>query len=287
MQNIRYFLKAEEAYKDQKYKEAAELYRLSAFPKGEENATIWGAALYSGIDGVKYIEESIYFLKMAADSGYADAMGWLANIYAAEDSSILNYEQAFYYANMAAENGNDRGCYIIGFLYYHGIHVAQDKVKACSYFEKASESRHWDSDTRKRTLYVLGAMNYFGEGGEINYQRAKIYLDRYEDSWFYGSHELDSEVYKILGMLYLEGLGTTKNIKEAYEYFIKSEKIKEDNELEFWIGIIIASNVLEDSIKDDFCSQYWLEKSCENGNEKALRCLKDEAVMKEYIHKCK
>jgi len=245
----------------------------------------WGVSLQKGVDGIKYVKQAIEWYKRSVDSDYVPAMRALALLYGYEkELGEPDYEQVFYYASMAAEHGDGDGEYIVGCLYYNGEYVEQDKAKARSCFEKVQEMNKC-IDVKKRALYALGKMSYCGEGGNKDFQFARECFEKYLDVWGDVKFEQDLYVYKHLGMIYLKGQETNRNLVKAYDYFIKAEKQGEDDEVEFWIGILSCAGIGEGSLNDE-SDMLWLKKSSEKGNEDAIRCLNDENYKMKIVQQC-
>lgn len=72
--------------------------------------------------------------------------------------------------------------------------------------------------------------------------------------------------------------------RKAYDYFNYSEKLEEDDENEFWIGILIYAGFGDSTLHEDEADK-WLKKSKENGNVTAEECLNDEKTKMKFVNK--
>ena len=62
------------------------------------------------------------------------------------------------------------------------------------------------------------------------------------------------------------------------------EKLEEDDENEFWIGILIYAGFGDSTLHEDEADK-WLKKSKENGNVTAEECLNDEKTKMKFVNK--
>ena len=64
----------------------------------------------------------------------------LGKLFIEKESSIYNPEKAIEYYKMASEQGNDFADVALGFIYYRGNGVKEDRVIALDYFKKAADA---------------------------------------------------------------------------------------------------------------------------------------------------
>ena len=278
------FLKAEEYYRNGEFKKSAELYRQSAFPVTGEDCYNWGVILNKGINGIQYLEQALKYFKLAADK-YDDmnAQRVLTNLYySGKVSEKSDYEKTYYYAKLDAQHKDAYGQYVLGLLYYNGEYVEKNYDEARKNFEKVEHCFFDTDDIRMRTYYVLGVMCYKGQGGETNYSQAKEYFEMYLSE---KDREYDAEVYYYLGMIYLNAENYLRDIERSYSYFMISEELKEDDEIELWIGILSCALNKGNAANKE--SEMWLKKAEAHGNEMAKKCLADENTKAKYVQEVK
>lgn len=278
------FLKAEEYYKNGEFKESAELYRQSAFPVTGEDCYNWGVVLNKGINGIQYPELAIKYFKQAADKyDYMSAQRVLTDFYYfGKVSGTPDYEQAYYYAKQAAKNSDGYGKYMVGLLYYNGEYVEKDYNEARKNFENVGCCCVKTDNIMMYTYYILGVMSYKGQGGKTNFSVAKEYFEEYLEE---KDREYDAEVYYYLGMIYLKAENYLRDIDRSYLYFKMSEEIKEDDENEFWIGILSCALGDENVVNKE--SDTWLRKAEAHGNKMAKKCLADDNIKAKYVKEAK
>src|SRR5205085_2374519 len=86
----------------------------------------------------KNIRQGYDLLMNAADQGYPDALCELGYMYM---NGIVqnNSEKAIHYLRMAAERGNPRATYILGFNYLEGGFFVKDENKGLELLNKAAD----------------------------------------------------------------------------------------------------------------------------------------------------
>lgn len=109
-------------------------------------------------------------------------------------------------AQQQAELGDPVAQIALGFWYYEGLGVPQDKVKAAEWYRKAAEQGYPGGKV------ALGRMYLNGEGVNKDYSRAKdLFLSSAEQRWHGGAG--------MLGEMYREGKGVAKDYVRAYMWF--------------------------------------------------------------------
>ena len=181
-------------------------------------------------------------LTRSADAGSLKSQKALAYAYLYGKNGItLNYEKAFKYYSMAAEQNDPIALNNLGSLYFNGIGVPQNYQKAINLFEKAAavgnseaalnlgfiylSGRNASSNASSATTlfkqaanadsaiakYMLGYSYFKGFGVEQNYNEAARLIKEAADADF-------DEAQFMMGYFYLYGIGITKNYANAEKY---------------------------------------------------------------------
>lgn len=145
--------------------------------------------------------------KLAQEKGDWRAQVSMGILY--EEGTFVGQDErrALEYYLMAAQNGSTGAMNNIGNFYLHGKGVAKDYDKAFSWYQKAAEL-----SGNAAAQCSLGMCYQYGYGTEINYEKARCF---YELSAKQG---LGLAHYR-MGLLYEQGLGVTKDIRMAKQYF--------------------------------------------------------------------
>lgn len=115
--------------------------------------------------------------------------------------------RALEYYLMAAGNGSTGAMNNIGNFYLYGKGVAKDYDKAFEWYQKAVEL-----SGNAAAECSLGMCYQYGYGTKINYEKARCF---YELSAKQGI----GLAYYRMGLLYEQGLGVTKDVRTAKQYF--------------------------------------------------------------------
>ena len=159
------------------------------------------------------------FFEMEIAEGNSDAMNDLGAVY--YDGS-RGFEQSFEKAvrlyKMAAEKGNRQAQENLGYCYYYGRAGEPDYEKAFHYFALGAFDGHLIS------LYKIGDMYLNGLYVPKNEREAFfIFVRCIETMTDEASGRVAGPVYLRLGRMFLEGIGTECNYKNALICFQKAE----------------------------------------------------------------
>lgn len=117
-----------------------------------------------------------------------------------------NYQEAKEWYELAALDNHAESLYSLGFLYYNGLGVTQDRVEAAKWYFEAANNGHTFA------AYQLGIMFLTGEDiqedKEAGFALMKLAAD---------SGQMDAKY--IVGVLFEEGTGTTKDMNMARKYY--------------------------------------------------------------------
>ena len=120
-----------------------------------------------------------------------------------------DYEKAFNYFSLAAQEGYAPALNNLSLHYLYGYYVEKDKNKA---FELMKESADLGYDIAQANV----AYSYLeGDGPKQNYELARHYA-------FLAADQGLARAYYYLGRIYLEGLGAEKDYDEGFYYMYKA-----------------------------------------------------------------
>jgi TPR repeat protein len=140
-----------------------------------------------------------------ASAGDPDSQYFLGLLYLnGEDGHEMDVEEAAYWFNLAAENGNIAAQYNLGLLYLNGEGVETDSQKGKRLLEQAAESGNADAQNNLGMLYL-----------EKDYSQAAYWFDRAARQDFpYAQYNL--------AVMYLDGLGVKQNKESAIFWMQKA-----------------------------------------------------------------
>ena len=238
------------------YAKAAEWFRKSA-EQGNANAVEW--------------------YRKSAEQGDADTQNNLGIMYENGKGVSLDYAKAMEWYRKSAEQGNAAAQNNLGEMYYYGRGVSRDYVKAAEWYRKSAEQG--DADAQ----YNLGRMYKIGKGVSLDWNKAVEWFrksakqsNRWADhelmtlksdgfvKWWQASAEQgNAHAQNMLGNMYENGRGVTKDYAKAVEWYRKSAEQ----------GYVYAQNNLgrmyengRGVSKDYAKAVEWYRKSVEQGD---------------------
>lgn len=157
--------------------------------------------------------------ELEIEEGNADAMNDLgAQYYDGNRGFEQSFEKAVRYYKMAAENGNRQAQENLGYCYYYGREGKPDYEKAFHYFALGAFDGHLIS------LYKIGDMYLNGLHVTRNEKEAFcIFMRCIETMTPEAEDRVAGPVYLRLGRMFLEGIGTEQNLKNALICYQKAE----------------------------------------------------------------
>lgn len=133
--------------------------------------------------------ESIKWLKKSAQSGYPDALYFLAYRYDVGLGLDINKPQAIALYTQASEKDHPKATYYLAWSYDVGDGVPSDDVKAVELYRKAAGLGYRDSQ------YTLGQMLRDGEGVERNVQEAIYWYGKAAEQGDFDALTWIAEIY--------------------------------------------------------------------------------------------
>jgi TPR repeat protein len=139
------------------------------------------ANLYlDGLDGVtKNIDTAMALYLTAANQGHDDSKVALGGIYYSDKYGQKNEQQAFYWLNAAASNGNSYGKTGLASCYRYGVGTDIDYKKALNLYQYSAD---FNNDPTSR--YRLAEMYMLGLGTKVDLKKAReIFLQLGQDGY--------------------------------------------------------------------------------------------------------
>lgn len=184
----------------------------------------------------KDYEKSIYYDTMASEKGYALSMNNLAHLYYNLDG-FIDDDKAFYWYHKSAMGSNENGMNGLGMCYRRGIGTPVDIEKALFWLNKAAEAHLAIANNNLGELYTEDLLLPPNYDKALEYYQAAADLGEPRNNWLGYLYDLKGDYEKAfmyyqlaaeegidvsaynLGILYLNGLGTVKNVARAVESF--------------------------------------------------------------------
>ena len=192
-----------------------------------------------------FLEQSLRLAK----EGNVEAQMNLGYMYLYGNNGVeQDFEKAFEYYNMAAEQNNPIALNNIGSLYFNGIGVEKNRAKALEYFRRSAINGNDNAATNLAFIYLTGnkndserdkqAINLFRQAAKSGNKLAKFMLgyayykgftlerDNYaafaliKDAADEGA-DFDEAQY-ILAEMYANGYGSVQNYVNAVSYYSKA-----------------------------------------------------------------
>jgi uncharacterized protein len=153
--------------------------------------------------------EAMKWYRKAADKGNARAQFNLGFMYYDGKGVPQNYAEAMKWFRKAADQGHARAQFNLGFMYYDYKGVPQNYAEALKWYRKAADQGH------ARAQFNLGFMYYDGKGVPQNYAEAMKWFRKAADQGF-------AHAQNALGRMYFKGHSVPQNYAEALKWYRKA-----------------------------------------------------------------
>ena len=223
---------------------------------GNDNAQNKLAILYRDGKNIEIdYDKALHLFKLSAEQGNREAQRNLGDMISKGLGTIQNQSEALKWFLKAAENGDQQGMEKVANMYKDGIGIVADQQKASLWFRELAERGN------SRAQFAL----------------AKILLDdergREEAlNWFIKSSDLGNKMASHnIGMMYKDGNGVDKDIREAVKWFVKAAQ--QDNvESQTILWQIHNSSEFDEDLNEELKDviKHW-SSSAEKGNAFAQR----------------
>lgn len=169
------------------------------------------AQLYrEGLGVEKDVEKARELYRRAYEMGYTDAMVLCGDTYLEGTADVEpDYSNALICYQKAAFKHCPYASYRLGWLYYEGLGVVQDQIKAWDYYQKAVAMQYADAMTDVGVFYRDGIMV------PQDYGKALELLNK-------AAAKGNARAMRGLSQMYLRGQGVEMDFKQAKEWLYKS-----------------------------------------------------------------
>lgn len=165
-----------------------------------------------GVKGVKVdYTQALYFYQLAAEKKSAVALNNLGSLYFNGLGTKVDYKKAMEYFEQAAHLGSNDAAVNLAIIYLG----ADSKNKNKQDFDKVFYLLNQAQKTNNSAKFLLGYAYYTGFFVERDYKKAFKLIKEAADAQY-------DEAQLVLADFYIDGLGTTKNYNRAIQYLDES-----------------------------------------------------------------
>ena len=181
------------------------------------------------------------------------------------ENAHLNYDKAFKYLKMSAEQGNDDSQLLLGDMYHHGWGTTKSNSEAFKLYNKSAEQGNIIARDNLIALYLEG------NGIEKDYQKAINSLKKLAD-------QEDMFVEYMIFYLYEPILGEKQDYKRAFKWFSNpKESYYQNYDLFRYCLAYMYENGLGTD-KDEKKEKYWYDKIGDKDTIKRFKKMKENPL---------
>jgi uncharacterized protein len=159
-------------YKQKKYEQAMDSFKI-AVNNSDNRAMLAIGIMYANGDGVQWNPKiSFEWILKAAEAENHYAFIKLGDIYASQQ----DFKNAFKWFKKAADLGDGKASYNLGYFYTGGLGVESDLKKALEWYKKSAMTGNVDAQLN------LGFMYIGGQGTKSNYKEAAYWIKKAKDT---------------------------------------------------------------------------------------------------------
>lgn len=210
--------------------------------------------------GARRYADAMRLLRPQADQGQALAQNGVGVLYMNGWGVKQDFKQALEWFRLSADQGEPRGQFNLGRMCENGQGMARDPAAAARYYRLAADQNYAPAASLLASLYARG------EGLTKDYAQAMQWYRRAAD-------QEDPIAQASIAYMYMEGEGVAKDPGEAVKWLEKSAAHD-------WSASMLAlaryySEGATGVPKDHVRALMWLRRSAVQGNEEAVRMLRD------------
>jgi TPR repeat protein len=208
------------------------------------------------------LAEDAKVCRVRAEQGDAKGQYELGRMYYQGKGVPQDYVEALRWYRKAADQGNAKAQYGLAYIYHEGKGVPRDPLVALDWFRKAADQGY------ARAQYALGYTYYLGKEVPQDYATAVGWYRRAADQG-------DAEAQSDLGYMYAEGKGVPQDYTEAVRWYHKAAdqgyaRGQDGLGYAYSHGAGVPQNYAE--------SARWYRKAAKQGDEYARRALESMNV---------
>jgi TPR repeat protein len=183
--------------------------------KGNHSAMMEVSERFFRSRNYENVEQVIDYLKILAERKIGRAMLLLGNIYYTGKGVEQSYKEAIKWYEMAAEQHESYGWCNLGYCYYYGRDLEVNYEKAYECYSQAAYMGNANA------MYKLGDMYFRGNHVEEDKNAAFYWYCEALNSLL--DDDIEANIHFRLGLCYLKGYGTYKDILLALEHLQSAE----------------------------------------------------------------
>ncbi|GAA5802139.1 hypothetical protein EDC94DRAFT_609591 [Helicostylum pulchrum] len=282
---------------------ALEYYKVAVSQDAHNINSVIGDMLRDGENGlaIDYQDAEYWYTKGLA---YSDSNCMIGLASLCDTDTLVNFETAFEWYLKAADCGNPKAQYFLGWYYQKGLGVKRNYYTAFTMYQKSAANGYVESYAAIGRMHHLGlisdrpsylkAIEMYNKSIELDPSNCGAALNGigllYQDglgvyenqdkamSYFssaVGIHN-NADAYNSMGEVYKFGHGVPIDHHQAKYWFLKSAQAKND---EGQLNLALSYLVDVPSQEVDYeTALFWFRKALERGNEKA------QAYIDQTIH---
>jgi uncharacterized protein len=193
---------------NQPNEDALGAYLLAKAQGGDAQAQMKLGTMYLQGQGVTQdFREAVKWLRLAADRGNTEAMGFLGAIFHDGGKGVAqDYREATKWYRLAADRGDTEAISSLGDIFYDGGKgVAQDYREATKWYRLAADKGNTEAQLR------LGYMSYNGQRVTQDYKEAL--------KWYrLAADQGNADAQFFLGNMYHDGKGVVQDYRESVKW---------------------------------------------------------------------
>ncbi len=226
---------------------------------GDSRAQYQLGEFYSKGHGVKRCKKTAFeWMEKSAQQGHVKSQIQLGSLFVSAGYGVRDYDKAFFWAEKAAEKHDPEGLHQLAFKYEAGQGTQPNFSKAISLYHQAAELGSVQSQM------TLGSYFKNGDGVKINQDKSFFW---YEKAAF---SDQSSHAQFLVGLMCLEGVGTTTDKTRAIDWLRKSAKAGH-RDASYFLGFIYFKG---DDVQQNIpIAMILLKKAAYKGNAEAMELL--------------
>ena len=217
-----------------------------------------GHAFEDRTDGVQQDWDSAFkWHNLAANDGNADSQFCLGRFYYNGNGVVQDLPMALKWYELSARQGFAPAQNNLGTMYFNGEAVTQDMTTAIELFSKAADAGNADAQNN------LGSIFFGGQGVNTDLEQALKW-------WLLSAKQSNPKAQLSLGLMYLNGIGVEQSDSNAHDW-LKLSAEQGDESAQMHLGnLYVQGYGNSENIEEGV---WWLQCAAEQGNSIANELL--------------